>query len=116
MWYYLKDLVRAWDLLIGTAKDQMTHQNSLEPRLLNMVMKPTETSFLGKIFGVHCERNEDQREGKMCRFLKKINKITMISANGEVSRVHLLEEETLKYDLVEVTRELMQVSIDLYLH
>ncbi|XP_063869579.1 alpha-N-acetylglucosaminidase-like [Scylla paramamosain] len=117
MWYYLKDLVRAWDLLIGTTKEQMTYQNSQEPRLLNMIMNPTEASFKGKIFRVYCGRNEVQREGKMCRFLKKKNKKRMINTNVEINGgVHLLEEETWKYDLVEVTRELMQVSIDMSLY
>ncbi|XP_045122786.1 alpha-N-acetylglucosaminidase-like isoform X2 [Portunus trituberculatus] len=111
MWYYLKDFVRAWDLLIGTAKEQMRRQNNQESRLVNTIMKPTEASLRGRIIGVPCKRNEDQRESEMCKFLKKEYFKSLISTNGEINRgVHLLEEETLKYDLVEVTRELMQLA------
>lgn len=113
MWYYLKDLVRAWDLLIGTVKERMSFQINQEPRLLNMILRPTEASFSSKIFRVHCERNDAQREREICRFVKKKNKkrITPVYTNVEMDgRVNLLQEETLKYDLVEVTRELMQVA------
>ena len=94
MWYYLKDLVKAWDLLIGTAKERLVNQNSHDLRVHNMIIKPTKAqkSFFALV-----------KSKGYNLFFKK---------NGEVN---LLGEETYKYDLVEVTRELMQVSLNVSL-
>ncbi|XP_050700043.1 alpha-N-acetylglucosaminidase-like isoform X2 [Eriocheir sinensis] len=116
IWYFLKDLVMAWDLLIHTAKGHQRHRNICEIKRhgLNVTAARDRNEILLPLSGFKPSGNESRvqkKKNQKCRGQTKGKKRTYDS-DGNVLKeeLDLFDEETYKYDLVEVTRELMQIA------
>lgn len=114
-WYFLRDLVAAWDLLIHTAQENQGNPNICEIRThntnLNAVRDENEVthSFSGlSLNGYERKGKIDKNKKYMSQYAEQRKGID--SSNEKISESGLLKEETYMYDLVEVTRELMQVG------
>lgn len=112
-WYFLKDLVMAWDLLIHTAKRRQRNQNICDTATHSVDVDAARhgNDILLPINGFRLTENGRKiKKNQKCRGENKENKRTLGSDGNTVKRkFHLHDEDTFKYDLVEVTRELMQV-------
>lgn len=118
LWYSLKDLVRAWDLLIGTAQQQLRKKKTQSNGIHNVMLK--QARYQNEIIQpgqklMHDRENENQRKGKRSKtyssqMKENVNRNHSPDRKIPETQVNLLEEETYKYDLVEVTRELLQVA------
>lgn len=111
----LKDLVAAWDLLIRTAQENQGNPNICEIRThntnLNAVRDENEVAlpFSGLSLNGYGRKGKiDKNQKYMSHYAEQRKGIN--SNNGKISDNDLLKEETYRYDLVEVTRELMQVG------
>lgn len=103
----------AWDLLIHTAKRHQGNQNICDAPTHSVDVDAARrgNDVLLPVNGFRLNENERQvKKNPKCRGKNKENKRTHDSDGSTVEeKLHLYDEETYKYDLVEVTRELMQV-------
>lgn len=115
MWYVLKDLVMAWDLLIYTTKEHQRKQNINEIETHNQNL--TDITYHNEVLWPFSRLRHKEKEGQVktknnptlrSQSIER-KKIYMIKENISKKQFNLCEEETYKYDLVDVTRELLQV-------
>lgn len=109
----------AWDLLIHAGQEHQRIENMRYLRIWNLKLNAIrdENEVLLSLSGLSL--NGEEREGKVNKKRKHMirnqeNKTRLSYCDMKMSKkLGLLKEETYRYDLVEVTRELMQVSYEI---